>query len=82
MAPTPRWSGSASLTSGAWRRNSSAPASGATCGAWSAADANVSVFDVADHARLHEVLSTLPLFPWMAIQVTPLTTHPSALSPG
>ncbi len=41
--------------------------------------ANVSVFDVADHARLHEVLSTLPLFPWMAITVTPLTDHPSAL---
>jgi muconolactone D-isomerase len=40
---------------------------------------NVSIFDVADHDELHAVLSTLPLFPFMAIQVTPLTRHPSAV---
>jgi muconolactone D-isomerase len=42
--------------------------------------ANVSVFDVDSHRRLHEILSTLPLGPWLEIEVTPLTTHPSALS--
>jgi len=41
--------------------------------------ANVSIFDVADHARLHEILSGLPLFAWMEITVSALTTHPSAL---
>ncbi len=40
---------------------------------------NISVFDVADHDELHELLSTLPLFPFMAIQVTPLARHPSAI---
>jgi muconolactone D-isomerase len=40
---------------------------------------NVSIFDVADHDELHAVLSTLPLFPFMAIQVTPLARHPSAI---
>ena len=42
--------------------------------------ANVSVFDVDGHRRLHEILSTLPLAPYLDIQVTPLTTHPSALA--
>lgn len=40
---------------------------------------NVSVFDVADHDELHALLSTLPLFPFMEIAVTPLARHPSAL---
>ena len=38
---------------------------------------NVSVFDVADNERMHEILSNLPLFPYMQIKVTPLSTHPS-----
>ena len=41
--------------------------------------ANVSVFDVADHDELHDILSSLPLFPFMAIKVTALAHHPSAL---
>lgn len=41
--------------------------------------ANVSVFDVESVDRLHEVLSGLPLYPFMDIQVTPLATHPSAI---
>jgi len=41
--------------------------------------ANISVFDVADHDALHAILSTLPLFPFMAIKVTPLAQHPSAI---
>ncbi len=40
---------------------------------------NISIFDVDSNARLHEILSGLPLFPYMTIEVTPLTTHPSAI---
>jgi muconolactone D-isomerase len=40
---------------------------------------NVSVFDVADHDELHGILGTLPLFPFMEIEVTPLARHPSAI---
>ena len=42
--------------------------------------ANVSVFDVGSHDELHAILSTLPLFPFMAIEVTPLAHHPSAIA--
>jgi muconolactone D-isomerase len=41
--------------------------------------ANYSVFDVADNAELHELLSSLPLFPYMQIAVTPLCRHPSSI---
>jgi muconolactone D-isomerase len=41
--------------------------------------ANVSIFDVTDHDELHTILSTLPLFPFMDITVTPLARHPSAI---
>jgi muconolactone D-isomerase len=41
--------------------------------------ANVSVFDVADHDELHAILSSLRLFPFMKMSVTPLVRHPSAL---
>lgn len=41
--------------------------------------ANISVFDVANHDELHAILSGLPLFPFMAISVTPLAQHPSAI---
>lgn len=40
---------------------------------------NISVFDVADHDELHTILSTLPLFPFMDVLVTPLARHPSAI---
>lgn len=39
--------------------------------------ANISIFDVADGDELHTLLSSLPLFPYMDITVTPLATHPS-----
>lgn len=42
--------------------------------------ANISIFDVPDHTTLHEILSTLPLFPFMIIAVTPLVDHPSAIA--
>ncbi|SFL79181.1 muconolactone Delta-isomerase [Geodermatophilus ruber] len=41
---------------------------------------NVSIFDVDSGDELHEILWSLPLFPFMTIAVTPLTEHPSALS--
>jgi muconolactone D-isomerase len=37
------------------------------------------VFDVADNDELHTLLSGLPLFPYMDINVTPLAKHPSAV---
>ncbi len=41
--------------------------------------ANYSVFDVASNDELHEILSNLPLFPYMTISVTPLATHGSSI---
>ncbi|MFC7658226.1 muconolactone Delta-isomerase family protein [Pseudonocardia benzenivorans] len=38
---------------------------------------NISVFDVRSSDELHEILWTLPLFPFMTIDVTPLAAHPS-----
>lgn len=43
--------------------------------------ANISVFDVETPAQLHEILTSLPLFPFMKITVTPLCHHPSSISP-
>jgi muconolactone D-isomerase len=39
--------------------------------------ANYSIFDVQTSDELHQILSGLPLFPYMTIQVTALATHPS-----
>lgn len=41
--------------------------------------ANYSVFDVPSNDALHDVLSALPLFPYMRITVTPLAKHPSSI---
>jgi len=41
---------------------------------------NISIFDVPDHDALHAILSTLPLFPFMKIEVLPLARHPSSIS--
>ena len=40
---------------------------------------NISIFDVPDHDTLHAILSTLPLFPFMKIEVLPLARHGSAI---
>lgn len=40
---------------------------------------NISIFDVADVQELHDLVSTLPLFPFMNIEVTPLCRHPSSI---
>lgn len=41
--------------------------------------ANYSIFDVGSNNELHELLSSLPLFPYMDVEVTALAVHPSAL---
>ena len=41
--------------------------------------ANVSLFDVDSNAELHDLLMSLPLFPFMDIRVTPLCRHPSSI---
>jgi len=40
---------------------------------------NLSIFDVSDAQELHDILSNLPLFPFMTIRVTPLCRHPSSI---
>jgi muconolactone D-isomerase len=42
--------------------------------------ANASVFDVESPDELHDLLSCLPLFPYMDITVTALARHPSAIA--
>ncbi len=42
--------------------------------------ANYSVFDVGSNEELHQILSGLPLFPYMKIAVTPLAPHPSTIA--
>ena len=41
--------------------------------------ANISIFDVSGPQELHDILSGLPLFPFMEIAVTPLCRHPSSI---
>jgi muconolactone D-isomerase len=40
---------------------------------------NVSIFDVDTPEELHEIMSGLPLFPYMDTRVTALSQHPSVL---
>jgi muconolactone D-isomerase len=40
---------------------------------------NFSVFDVTGVQELHDILSTLPLFPFMTIEVSALCRHPSSI---
>lgn len=42
--------------------------------------ANVSIFNVADNQELHDILTGLPLYPFMEISVQPLCRHPSAIN--
>ncbi|WP_263587561.1 muconolactone Delta-isomerase [Sphingopyxis sp. GC21] len=43
--------------------------------------ANISVFDVADAGELHDIMISLPLYPFMDVRVTALCRHPSAIDP-
>jgi muconolactone D-isomerase len=39
---------------------------------------NVSIFDVESNAALHDLLTSLPLYPFMTMKVTALCRHPSS----
>lgn len=41
--------------------------------------ANISIFDVSGPSELHDVLTGLPLFPFMRIEITPICRHPSSV---
>jgi muconolactone D-isomerase len=41
--------------------------------------ANISVFDVDSPAELHEILESLPLYPYMDVTVTALCRHPGSI---
>ncbi|CAN0627746.1 Muconolactone Delta-isomerase 2 [Burkholderia multivorans] len=41
--------------------------------------ANVSIFDVDSPQQLHDLLSQLPLFPYMDVEVRALCRHPSSI---
>lgn len=43
---------------------------------------NISIFDVPSGDDLHDLLSSLPLYPYMSIEVTALARHPSKLDPA
>jgi len=36
-------------------------------------------FDVGSNAELHGILTSLPLYPFMEMKVTPLCRHPSSI---
>jgi muconolactone D-isomerase len=40
---------------------------------------NISIFDVESPAELHELLNSLPLYPFMEIDVTALCRHPGSI---
>ena len=41
--------------------------------------ANYSIFDVDSNQELHDILTGLPLYPYMRISVEPLCRHPSSI---
>jgi muconolactone D-isomerase len=44
--------------------------------------ANVAVWRAADPSELHELLTSLPLHPWMDVDVQALALHPLEVSEG
>ncbi len=42
--------------------------------------ANVSIFKVDSPAELHQILESLPLYPYMDVEVTALCRHPGSLA--
>jgi muconolactone D-isomerase len=42
--------------------------------------ANISIFNVESPAELHSILESLPLYPFMHVDVTALCKHPGALA--
>ena len=41
--------------------------------------ANISLYEASDATELHALLMSLPLWPWMDVQVEALATHPLEL---
>jgi muconolactone D-isomerase len=41
--------------------------------------ANISIFDVDSPAELHEILNSLPLYPFMEVEIAALCHHPGSL---
>ena len=41
---------------------------------------NVSIFDVESNEKLHEILSGLPFFSFLTMEITPLSRHPSRIT--
>lgn len=39
--------------------------------------ANYGIWVAADASELHDAISSLPLFPWLDVEVVPLAVHPS-----
>jgi muconolactone D-isomerase len=37
---------------------------------------NVGVWDAADATQLHDLITSLPAYPWLTAEVTPLALHP------
>lgn len=42
-------------------------------GRWS----NVGIWRARDATALHDAITSLPMYPWLAVDVTPLAAHPS-----
>ena len=40
---------------------------------------NFSIFDVESNEELHDIIMSLPLYPYMNVKVTPLLRHPSSV---
>ena len=40
---------------------------------------NFSIFDVESNEELHDIMMSLPLYPYMKVEVTPLLRHPSSV---
>jgi len=40
---------------------------------------NFSIFDVDSNEELHDIMMSLPLYPYMKVEVTPLLRHPSSV---
>ncbi|MBB5216180.1 muconolactone Delta-isomerase [Parapusillimonas granuli] len=41
--------------------------------------ANISIFDCESNDELHELLTSLPMFPYFSLKVVPLAKHPSSI---
>ncbi|MGE6474018.1 muconolactone Delta-isomerase [Psychrobacter sp. NPDC078631] len=40
---------------------------------------NFSIFDVESNEELHDIMMSLPLYPYMKVEITPLLRHPSSI---